>query len=69
MGKALVFASTKRMCEDLANQLHHSGVSCAAIHGDKDTTFMTRYLKKSAGFLLMLKIEVIFDIFVLALSF
>jgi len=46
VGKALVFASTKRMCEDLANQLHHSGVSCAAIHGDKDTTFMTRYLKK-----------------------
>jgi superfamily II DNA/RNA helicase len=38
VGKALVFASTKRMCEDLANQLHHSGVSCAAIHGDKDTT-------------------------------
>mmetsp|Transcript_41769 Transcript_41769/g.90505 ORF Transcript_41769/g.90505 Transcript_41769/m.90505 type:complete len:733 (+) Transcript_41769:70-2268(+) len=36
VGKALVFASTKRMCEDLANQLHHSGVSCAAIHGDKD---------------------------------
>lgn len=43
VGKALVFASTKRMCEDLANQLHHSGVSCAAIHGDKDTTTMARY--------------------------
>ena len=45
VGKALVFASTKRMCEDLANQLHHSGVSCAAIHGDKDTTTMARYKK------------------------
>lgn len=37
-GKALVFCSTKRMCEQLSNQLYRSGVPCNAIHGDKDQT-------------------------------
>lgn len=36
IGKALVFASTKRMCEELSVGLHQSGVACAAIHGDKE---------------------------------
>ena len=36
VGKCLVFASTKRMCEELAQNLMAGGVSCAAIHGDKD---------------------------------
>jgi len=35
-GKALVFASTKRMCEQLSNNLYRAGVPCASIHGDKD---------------------------------
>mmetsp|Transcript_61315 Transcript_61315/g.159257 ORF Transcript_61315/g.159257 Transcript_61315/m.159257 type:complete len:688 (-) Transcript_61315:227-2290(-) len=35
-GKALVFAGTKKMCEELSNDLYHAGVSCAAIHGDRD---------------------------------
>jgi len=35
IGKALIFASTKRMCEQLYQDLHRAGVSCAAIHGDK----------------------------------
>jgi ATP-dependent RNA helicase DDX5/DBP2 len=34
-GKCLVFASTKRMCEQLSQELHRAGVSCASIHGDK----------------------------------
>jgi len=37
-GKALVFSSTKRMCEQLSQSLHRSGVPCASIHGDKDQT-------------------------------
>jgi len=36
VGKCLVFASTKRMCEELSVHLYSCGVSCAAIHGDKD---------------------------------
>ena len=36
VGKCLVFASTKRMCEELAQHLQAARVSCAAIHGDKD---------------------------------
>lgn len=36
IGKALVFAGTKRMCEQLSIDLVHSGISCASIHGDKD---------------------------------
>jgi ATP-dependent RNA helicase DDX5/DBP2 len=36
VGKALVFASTKRMCEQLSNNLWKAGVSCSSIHGDKD---------------------------------
>ncbi|CAK9097005.1 DEAD-box ATP-dependent RNA helicase 46 [Durusdinium trenchii] len=36
LGKCLVFASTKRMCEELAQHLQAARVSCAAIHGDKD---------------------------------
>merc|ERR1719410_3348292 len=35
-GKALVFANTKRMCEQLSNSMYRNGVSCASIHGDKD---------------------------------
>merc|ERR550532_2345393 len=35
-GKALVFCNTKRMCEQLSNQLARSGVPCTSIHGDKD---------------------------------
>ncbi|CAE8710290.1 unnamed protein product, partial [Polarella glacialis] len=35
-GKALVFASTKRMCEQLSNNLYRAGVPCSSIHGDKD---------------------------------
>ncbi|CAE8629870.1 unnamed protein product, partial [Polarella glacialis] len=35
IGKAMVFASTKRMCEELTQELYSAGVSCAAIHGDK----------------------------------
>lgn len=35
-GKALVFCGTKRMCEQLSNQLYRGGVPCNAIHGDKD---------------------------------
>lgn len=33
--KALVFCATKRMCDQLAQQLDRSGVPCAAVHGDK----------------------------------
>jgi len=33
-GKALVFAGTKRMCEQLSLELVHAGVPCASIHGD-----------------------------------
>jgi len=33
--KAIVFCSTKRMCDQLANDLRRSNVPCAAIHGDK----------------------------------
>lgn len=36
IGKCLVFAGTKRMCEQLSQELTQGGVSCAAIHGDKD---------------------------------
>lgn len=36
IGKCLVFASTKKMCEELNQGLYSSGVSCASIHGDKD---------------------------------
>jgi ATP-dependent RNA helicase DDX5/DBP2 len=35
-GKALVFANTKRGCDQLIQQLYRSGVSCNSIHGDKD---------------------------------
>merc|ERR1719204_1783398 len=35
-GKALVFANTKRMCEQLSTSMYRNGVSCASIHGDKD---------------------------------
>mmetsp|Transcript_105021 Transcript_105021/g.165714 ORF Transcript_105021/g.165714 Transcript_105021/m.165714 type:complete len:586 (-) Transcript_105021:98-1855(-) len=35
-GKALIFCGTKRMCEQLSNQLYRAGVPCSAIHGDKD---------------------------------
>jgi len=35
-GKALVFAGTKRGCEELSNQLHRQNLACASIHGDKD---------------------------------
>merc|ERR1740138_612471 len=34
--KALVFCGTKRLCDQLSEQLKRSGVPCAAIHGDKD---------------------------------
>jgi len=36
LGKALIFCSTKRMCDQLSNSLERSGVPCASIHGDKD---------------------------------
>eukprot|EP00931_Biecheleriopsis_adriatica_P062335 TRINITY_DN3754_c0_g1_i1.p1 TRINITY_DN3754_c0_g1~~TRINITY_DN3754_c0_g1_i1.p1 ORF type:complete len:514 (-),score=114.60 TRINITY_DN3754_c0_g1_i1:5-1486(-) len=36
IGKCLVFAGTKRMCEELSQGLWSAGVSCASIHGDKD---------------------------------
>merc|ERR1719382_748751 len=35
VAKGLVFCSTKRMCDQLAQQLERNGVPCAAIHGDK----------------------------------
>jgi len=35
-GKALVFANTKRMCEQLSQSLYRSGCPCSSIHGDKD---------------------------------
>ncbi|CAK8986260.1 unnamed protein product [Durusdinium trenchii] len=35
-GKALVFCNTKRMCENLSNELHRQGLPCTSIHGDKD---------------------------------
>jgi len=35
-GKALVFCNTKRMCENLSNDLHRQGLPCTSIHGDKD---------------------------------
>jgi len=34
--KGLVFCSTKRMCDQLAQQIDRQGVPCAAIHGDKN---------------------------------
>jgi len=36
VGKALVFANTKRMCEQISQTLYRSGLACASIHGDKD---------------------------------
>mmetsp|Transcript_4635 Transcript_4635/g.10736 ORF Transcript_4635/g.10736 Transcript_4635/m.10736 type:complete len:500 (+) Transcript_4635:102-1601(+) len=33
--KAIIFCSTKRMCDQLQRDLQRSGVPCAAIHGDK----------------------------------
>eukprot|EP00913_Durusdinium_trenchii_P013232 g12420.t1 len=38
-GKALVFCNTKRMCENLSNELHRQGLPCTSIHGDKDLQF------------------------------
>lgn len=35
-GKSLIFCSSKRMCDQLTGSLCRAGVSCAAIHGDKD---------------------------------
>eukprot|EP00927_Polykrikos_kofoidii_P000287 TRINITY_DN1010_c2_g1_i1.p1 TRINITY_DN1010_c2_g1~~TRINITY_DN1010_c2_g1_i1.p1 ORF type:complete len:611 (-),score=92.23 TRINITY_DN1010_c2_g1_i1:158-1729(-) len=35
-GKCLVFANTKRQCDQLSNQLYRQGLSCSSIHGDKD---------------------------------
>jgi len=34
--KALVFCSTKKMCDNMAQQLERKGLPCAAIHGDKN---------------------------------
>jgi len=34
--KALIFCSTKRMCEQVANNLYRTRVPCASIHGDKE---------------------------------
>jgi len=36
LGKALVFANTKRGCDQLSQHLYRSGISCSSIHGDKD---------------------------------
>merc|ERR1719510_461135 len=36
VGKALVFANTKRGCDQLSQHLYRSGISCSSIHGDKD---------------------------------
>lgn len=33
--KAIIFCSTKRMCDQLQRDLQRAGVPCAAIHGDK----------------------------------
>ena len=35
-GKALVFANTRRKCEQLSCSIHRAGVPCSSIHGDKD---------------------------------
>merc|ERR1719343_1152622 len=35
-GKVLVFANTKRMCEDLSRSMQRNRVPCQSIHGDKD---------------------------------
>jgi len=35
LAKGIVFCSTKRMCDQLAQQLNRQGVPCDAIHGDK----------------------------------
>merc|ERR1719305_2197450 len=43
-GKALVFCNTKRMTEQVSNQLYRQGVPCNAIHGDKDQTQRDRAL-------------------------
>jgi ATP-dependent RNA helicase DDX5/DBP2 len=34
--KGLIFCSTKKMCDQLSQQLERMSVPCAAIHGDKD---------------------------------
>lgn len=34
--KGLVFCSTKRMCDQLTQQLERNNVPCGAVHGDKD---------------------------------
>lgn len=36
VGKALVFTSTKRMCDQLGHLLAREGLNAASIHGDKD---------------------------------
>jgi len=36
VAKALIFCSTKKMCDNLTEQLMRKGVACAAIHGDKN---------------------------------
>lgn len=41
--RILVFCSTKKMCDQLAYQLHHQ-VPCGAIHGDKDQRTRDRVL-------------------------
>lgn len=43
-GKALIFANTKRMCEQLSNSLYKAGVACSSIHGDKDQNERDRAL-------------------------
>merc|ERR1719401_1835872 len=35
-GKVLVFANTKRMCEELSRSMQRNRVPCQSIHGDKD---------------------------------
>merc|ERR1740121_2980670 len=37
-GKCLIFANTKRMCEQLSQKLYAAGVPAGSIHGDKDQT-------------------------------
>ena len=34
--KGLIFCSTKKLCNMLAEQLDRQGIPCRAIHGDKD---------------------------------
>jgi len=43
-GQAIIFVSTKKMCDQLARSLERMGVRCEAIHGDRDQAARDRAL-------------------------